>query len=182
MGYTQVQVAKELGISKQVYNNYELGKRQADYETLLKLSEFYDTTVENLLTGNAEDEIDCIYSKIGELCDLNNITLDELEEKTGVNIDKAVDGYRKKMIPKESIFDMKTIADYFGVVSSYFTGYPDDLETAKLLVGKEEIGNQRVVDLADRLISLDNENRDYFLDIFEKILNKYYKMLEQIDK
>ena len=49
-GYTQVQVAKELGISKQVYNNYELGKREADYETLLKLAEYFDTTVDSLLS------------------------------------------------------------------------------------------------------------------------------------
>lgn len=50
-GYKQLQVAEYLGVSKQVYSNYELGKREADYETLLKLAEFFDTTVDNLLTG-----------------------------------------------------------------------------------------------------------------------------------
>lgn len=53
-GYTQVQVAKELGVSKQVYNNYELGKREADFETLLKLAEFFDTTVDALLRGEPD--------------------------------------------------------------------------------------------------------------------------------
>ncbi len=48
-GVSQAAVAKELGISRQAYNNYELGKREADYETLLKLAEYFETTVEDLI-------------------------------------------------------------------------------------------------------------------------------------
>lgn len=48
-GYSQVEVAKELGISKQAYGKYELGKSEASYETLLKLAEFFDTTVEEII-------------------------------------------------------------------------------------------------------------------------------------
>ena len=50
-GYTQAAVARELGISRQTYNNYELERREADYETLLKLAEFFDTTVDTLISG-----------------------------------------------------------------------------------------------------------------------------------
>lgn len=59
-GVSQATAAKELGISRQTYNNYELGKRQADYETLLKLAEYFETTVEELITDrqkNAPDPI-----------------------------------------------------------------------------------------------------------------------------
>lgn len=48
-GISQAAVARELHISRQAYNNYELGKREADYETLLKLAEFFGTTVDYLL-------------------------------------------------------------------------------------------------------------------------------------
>lgn len=51
-GVSQAAVAKELGISRQAYNNYELGKREADYETLLKLAEYFETTVEALIKDN----------------------------------------------------------------------------------------------------------------------------------
>lgn len=54
-GLTQVDVAKMLGISKQAYNNYERGRREADYETLLKLAEILDTTVDGLLTGTPSE-------------------------------------------------------------------------------------------------------------------------------
>lgn len=54
-GYTQAFVAQELGITRQAYNNYELGKRQADYETLLKLSELLEVSVEALLTGRVAE-------------------------------------------------------------------------------------------------------------------------------
>ena len=55
LGLTQTAVARELGVSRQTYNNWELGKRQADYEYLLRLGELFNTSVENLLTGCLED-------------------------------------------------------------------------------------------------------------------------------
>lgn len=54
MNLTQAAVAREMGVSRQTYNNWELGKRQADYESLLKLAELFNTTVENILTGRLE--------------------------------------------------------------------------------------------------------------------------------
>jgi transcriptional regulator with XRE-family HTH domain len=48
-GISQAEAARRLEISRQAYNNYELGKREADYETLLKLAEIFNTSVESLL-------------------------------------------------------------------------------------------------------------------------------------
>lgn len=50
-GLTQVDVANALNITYQAYSNYELGKRETDYKTLLKLSELFETSIEALLTG-----------------------------------------------------------------------------------------------------------------------------------
>lgn len=47
---TQTEVAHDINISRATYNNYELDKRQADYETLLKLAEYFDTTVDYLIS------------------------------------------------------------------------------------------------------------------------------------
>ena len=47
---TQTKVAHDINISRQSYSDYELDKRQADYETLLKLAEYFDTTVDYLIS------------------------------------------------------------------------------------------------------------------------------------
>ena len=50
-GYSQSEVARLLNISRQQYNNYELGKREPDFETILKMTEIFETTVEILFRG-----------------------------------------------------------------------------------------------------------------------------------
>lgn len=46
---SQQDVANSLGLSRQVYNNYELGKRQPSFEILQKLALFYTVSVDYLL-------------------------------------------------------------------------------------------------------------------------------------
>ena len=46
---TQQEMADYLGISRQAYSNYENGKREPDYETLLKLGEYLDCSIDYLL-------------------------------------------------------------------------------------------------------------------------------------
>jgi len=55
-GMSQKEVGDYLGITGQAYSNYENGKREADYETLLKLSELFNTSIENLLMDDEPDE------------------------------------------------------------------------------------------------------------------------------
>lgn len=54
MHKTQQEVADYLGISRQAYSNYEAGKREPDFETLLKLGEYFDCSVDYLL-GTKKD-------------------------------------------------------------------------------------------------------------------------------
>lgn len=66
LGITQAEAARRLGLSRQSYSNYELGKRQADYEMLLKMSEMFGVTIEELLgrTSRAAEStnISAVYS------------------------------------------------------------------------------------------------------------------------
>lgn len=56
-GMSQKEVGDYLGITSQAYSNYENGKREADYETLLKLSELFNTSIENLLIDEEPSEL-----------------------------------------------------------------------------------------------------------------------------
>ena len=46
---SQQEMADYLQITRQAYSYYENGKRQPDYETLLKLAEYFGVTVDYLL-------------------------------------------------------------------------------------------------------------------------------------
>ena len=50
-GVSQQTVADYLEITRQAYSNYENGNREPDYETLLKLAEYFGTSVDVLLRG-----------------------------------------------------------------------------------------------------------------------------------
>jgi transcriptional regulator with XRE-family HTH domain len=52
---TQEDIAKLLGITRPAYTAYESGNRQPDYESLIKLSEFYGVSLDLLLTGKEKD-------------------------------------------------------------------------------------------------------------------------------
>lgn len=44
-GVSQQAAAAHLGISRQAYSHYEVGRRKPDYETLLKLADFFGVSV-----------------------------------------------------------------------------------------------------------------------------------------
>ena len=48
-GYSQSEVAKHLGITRQAYGHYETGVREPDNTTIIKLAKFYDVSADYLL-------------------------------------------------------------------------------------------------------------------------------------
>ncbi|UOG08811.1 helix-turn-helix domain-containing protein [Bacillus altitudinis] len=48
---TQEQMAEKIGIHRATYANYERGYRQPDYDTLIKIADFFEVTTDYLLRG-----------------------------------------------------------------------------------------------------------------------------------
>ena len=46
---SQSELAKIIGVSQKSISDYEIGKTQPDYETLIKLADYFHTTIDNLL-------------------------------------------------------------------------------------------------------------------------------------
>ena len=46
---TQEEASRMLNMQKQTYQNYELKKRQPDIDTLCKLADFYDTSIDYIV-------------------------------------------------------------------------------------------------------------------------------------
>lgn len=54
--YSQEELAKILGINRGTYAQYEIDRRSPDYETLKKLADFYNVTIDYLLGRENETE------------------------------------------------------------------------------------------------------------------------------
>lgn len=52
LGYSQAYIADTLKISRVSYNRYEKGEREPDYETLYKIANFFNVSVDFLIGGN----------------------------------------------------------------------------------------------------------------------------------
>ncbi|MBU5260781.1 helix-turn-helix domain-containing protein [Bacillus pumilus] len=52
---TQEQIAKKIGISRGTYAHYEINKRRPDYETLIKITDIFNVSLDYLLTGKEFD-------------------------------------------------------------------------------------------------------------------------------
>lgn len=50
-GITMKELGAAIGVAESTISQYETGKRQPDYETLLKIAEFFGVTTDYLLTG-----------------------------------------------------------------------------------------------------------------------------------
>lgn len=55
-GISLKELGSIVGVAESTMSLYENGKRQPDYETLLKLAEFFGVTVDYLLRGKDESE------------------------------------------------------------------------------------------------------------------------------
>lgn len=54
---TQQEVAESIGIARNTYTQYEIGRRIPDYETIRKLAAFYNVSVDYLLDGTSDQSI-----------------------------------------------------------------------------------------------------------------------------
>ena len=53
-GLSQGEAAKRIGIARTTYSNYEAGNREPDIDTLIRMADFYDVSIDYLV-GRAND-------------------------------------------------------------------------------------------------------------------------------
>lgn len=51
-GISQEEVARHIGITRSAYSHYEINNRQPVYETLIKLADFFDVSLDYIIGGN----------------------------------------------------------------------------------------------------------------------------------
>ncbi len=56
-GISQLKLAMDLGMNQNSISRYETGERQADYETLIKFSDYFGVSIDYLLERTDNPEI-----------------------------------------------------------------------------------------------------------------------------
>jgi len=54
LGYSQEEVAKKLGVHNTTYGNWELGKTEPDVNNLIKLSQIYRVSIDELVGAETD--------------------------------------------------------------------------------------------------------------------------------
>jgi transcriptional regulator with XRE-family HTH domain len=94
---TQEDIANLLGITRPAYTAYESGKRQPDYDSLIKLAEYYDVSLDFLLTGKEKVEKEHTDQTNLFFFDMEGLTEDEIEDiKRHINYVKWKAVHEKK--------------------------------------------------------------------------------------
>lgn len=99
-GLTMKQLGQMVGVSEAAISNYETGKRQADFETLLKLGDALNCSVDYLLRGSDSPEEEQ-KNPIPEAEDGKTKEFVELFEKLDENAQKIVISSMKGILSEQ---------------------------------------------------------------------------------
>ncbi|MBR2582055.1 MAG: helix-turn-helix transcriptional regulator [Oscillospiraceae bacterium] len=58
-GISQLKLAMDLGLTQNSVSRYESGSRQADYETLIALADYFNVSIDYLLERTDNPSINC---------------------------------------------------------------------------------------------------------------------------
>lgn len=105
---TQEELAEKLGITRGTYAHYEINKRQPDYETLQKLADFFNVSVDYLL-GRTDDPYPYVpaYKLKGEL---RHYLLSAMEIGSRVRILRESKGLSARQLAEAASLDPTQIS------------------------------------------------------------------------
>lgn len=116
-GISQKELAAAIGVAQNTLSQYENGKREADYDTILKISEILNCPIDYLIRGeDSENHI----NRIAELRKERNLTQQELALIIGVT-PNAVSSWENEN-QKPDYGSLKKMAFFFNCSTDYLLG------------------------------------------------------------
>lgn len=142
-GWKQEEVANLLGLSKQVISTYEIGARSPSLETLIRIAELFDVSIDYLLRADNKcdmsrlkdltDSSRKIGERIGTLRKDAGLTLDDVATALGT-IRQTVYKYEHGIVSNIPAKNIVKLAQLFNVSSDYILGLSEktNYEEARL--------------------------------------------------
>ena len=103
----QKDVAIALGVSRQVYNNYELGKREPDFKTVTTLADYFGVSVDYLL-GKSDIPNPSVISVA-----IEPLNVDDVLNNLGIKNPVFLDGLKKLIINQAMIENNESLSEDF---------------------------------------------------------------------
>ncbi len=95
MNKSQQQVAADLNLNFYTYQNYELGRRQPDIETLKSLADYFNTTIDNIVGHSTKHFVD-----ISTLSNAQLVLIEKIKNSTEAvcnSVSAYIDGLKTKI-------------------------------------------------------------------------------------
>jgi Predicted transcriptional regulators len=89
---SQEEVARQIGITRSAYSHYEINNRQPVYDTLIKLSSYFDVSLDYIIGGDPDKSLSGINSDTVEIFRLLS-TMDQDKRKQSIH--KMIDVIRQ---------------------------------------------------------------------------------------
>lgn len=184
-GWSQIYVANKVGITNAVLSNYERDYRDPDTETLKKLAELYEVSVDYLLgrdePSTPEPDPHAFAERLKKGLETHNLTVEDAAEHCGVTPE-----YIQKLIDQPKIPGTGTLyklADLIKVTPSYLCGLVDNPIEHSVHVPKPkeiiEFLEENEVMLMGKILSDEDKEKlqNVMLAIFSeaKVMNKRKK-------
>jgi len=84
--YTQDELSSMLGISRAALSHYEKGRREPDYETLIKIADLFKVSLDYIM-GRTDDPTVNLDREVREFTDSLELSDEQLMEKFDIKID-----------------------------------------------------------------------------------------------
>ena len=116
-GLTMKELGEKVGVSESAISQYETGKREADFATLLKIGEVLDCSIDYLIR---EEDSQNRMNRIAELRKERNLSQQELALIIGVTLN-AVSSWENEN-QKPDYDSLKKMAFFFNCSTDYLLG------------------------------------------------------------
>ena len=132
-GMTMKELGEKVGVAESTISQYETGRRDPDFETLLKLAEQFDVSVDYLIRGKiyngeiAEKMDESIRERFARnltsIAKLKGITQAEIVKQTGCSSSTVSEWFTGKKFPRPN--RMQSLISILGVELSDLTDFED---------------------------------------------------------
>ena len=123
VGLTQVELARKLHVANGTIAMWETGKREPNFETIQKIAEIFDVSIDDLI-GNH-----CMDNRLRQLRIKSGLSQKELADRLYVNQTAVSQLERGITTPNQNT--LIKLCDMYGVTIDYILGYSPDIAPRK---------------------------------------------------